>query len=228
MAQFLSFMQLKKNRRRARKGAEFGRQRLEKGFNEAKGYWQPQYDFGQASLSDFENWLQKSDDISSDPSYQWRLNEGNRTLENSAAAKGGLMSGNALRGISDYGQQSASKEYQNEFNRYMQRVGLGQNATGAMAGLASAQGMASGQMAANNAQQDYQNLINQWLTSASVGKTANDVAISWMGGGMGGAAKQPSGGGGGNAAGSNASGGSSTSLGGSSGFNNWGQWSGGT
>jgi hypothetical protein len=53
-----------------------------------------------------------------DPGYAFRLAEGQKALERSAAARGGLMSGNALRAAQRYGQEMGSQEYQNAFNRY--------------------------------------------------------------------------------------------------------------
>jgi hypothetical protein len=53
-----------------------------------------------------------------DPGYQFRLKEGMQGLERSAAARGGLLSGGTLKGIQRYGQDMASTEYQNAFNRY--------------------------------------------------------------------------------------------------------------
>jgi hypothetical protein len=53
-----------------------------------------------------------------DPGYQFRLNEGMKALNNQAAARGGLISGNALKAATRYGQEMGSQEYQNAFNRY--------------------------------------------------------------------------------------------------------------
>ena len=53
-----------------------------------------------------------------DPGYQFRLKEGMQGLERSAAARGGLLSGGTLKGIQRYGQDMASQEYTNAFNRY--------------------------------------------------------------------------------------------------------------
>lgn len=53
-----------------------------------------------------------------DPGYQFRLDEGMKALERSAAARGGLLSGGFLRGATRYGQGVAAQEYQNAFNRY--------------------------------------------------------------------------------------------------------------
>jgi hypothetical protein len=53
-----------------------------------------------------------------DPGYGFRVSEGMKALERSAAARGGLLSGSTLKGITRFGQDTASEEYQNAFNRY--------------------------------------------------------------------------------------------------------------
>lgn len=53
-----------------------------------------------------------------DPGYAFRQAEGMKALERSAAARGGLLSGSMLKGIQRYGQNLASDEYTNAFNRY--------------------------------------------------------------------------------------------------------------
>jgi hypothetical protein len=54
-----------------------------------------------------------------DPGYNFRMSEGVKALERSAAARGLLSSGSTLKGITQYGQNVASDEYQNAFNRYL-------------------------------------------------------------------------------------------------------------
>lgn len=53
-----------------------------------------------------------------DPGYAFRMAEGMKGLERSAAARGGLLSGATMKGIQRYGQDLASQEFQNAFNRY--------------------------------------------------------------------------------------------------------------
>jgi hypothetical protein len=53
-----------------------------------------------------------------DPGYAFRLKEGLKALDRSAAARGGLLSGAQLRGITEYGQEMGSQEFTNAFNRY--------------------------------------------------------------------------------------------------------------
>lgn len=54
-----------------------------------------------------------------DPGYQFRMSEGVKALERSAAARGILQSGQTLKDITRFGQDVASQEYQNAFQRYM-------------------------------------------------------------------------------------------------------------
>ena len=62
-----------------------------------------------------------------DPSYQWRLQQGQQAVERSGAAKGMLGSGNILTALTDYGQGAASSEYGAQFSRMLQGS---QNASG--------------------------------------------------------------------------------------------------
>lgn len=57
-------------------------------------------------------------DFQADPGYAFRLSEGMKALDRTAAARGGLLSGATLKGAQRYGSDLASQEYQNAFNRY--------------------------------------------------------------------------------------------------------------
>lgn len=104
-------------------------------------------------------------DIYSDPSYQFRLQQGQDAIQSSAAAKGGLLSGATLKALQDYGQDMASQEYQNAYNRFnadqtnqynrlSNLVGVGQNAAAQQGnyGAQTAQAVANNTMAGANAQ----------------------------------------------------------------------------
>lgn len=68
------------------------------------------------------------------PGYQFNRSEGLKAVEGSAAARGGLYSGNALRALQDRGSNIASLEFGNHFNRLASLAGIGQSATNAVAG----------------------------------------------------------------------------------------------
>jgi hypothetical protein len=103
-----------------------------------------------------------------DPGYAFRLREGLAALEASKAAAGTLRSGNTLRGITRFGQDLASQEFQNAFNRFQTNrsnvlnplqslAGVGQTSTNALtnaagnlgAGMASAYGNLGSALSAN-------------------------------------------------------------------------------
>jgi len=88
-----------------------------------------------------------------DPGYQFRLKEGMQGLERSAAARGGLLSGGTLKGIQRYGQDMASQEYQNAFNRYQaERTGT-LNPYQSLAGVGQSTANTLGTMGMNYANQ---------------------------------------------------------------------------
>ncbi len=79
-----------------------------------------------------------------DPSYNFRLAQGNLATTNLANQSGGLIGGNALQGLTNYGQGAASQEFQNAFNRFQtQRTGI-YNTLAGIAGIGqTAQGQVS-------------------------------------------------------------------------------------
>jgi hypothetical protein len=94
--------------------------------------------------------------LDQDPGYQFRLQQGIDALQNSAASRGGLKDPNTARAIQDYGQQSASQEYGNAYNRALQTY---QTNTGT-------------DLAAN--QQNYQQGLGAFQTNAQIGLQANN------------------------------------------------------
>lgn len=70
-----------------------------------------------------------------DPGYGFRMSEGLKALERGAAARGGLISGNALRAAQRYGQDVASQEFGQAYNRLAQLANVGPAAAGVLTGL---------------------------------------------------------------------------------------------
>jgi hypothetical protein len=96
------------------------------------------------------------DQFTQDPGYAFRLSEGMKALDRTAAARGGLLSGATLKGAQRYGQEMGSQEYMNAFNRYQTErnaqlnplqslAGVGQTATGALTNAAQQFGAQTGQ-----------------------------------------------------------------------------------
>lgn len=69
------------------------------------------------------------------PGYQFALEEGNRAIGNSAAARGMNLSGAQLKALQRFGQGTADQNFNNWFNRQMAMAGRGQNAANTMANI---------------------------------------------------------------------------------------------
>jgi hypothetical protein len=104
------------------------------------------------------------DQFQQDPGYAFRQSEGMKALERSAAARGNLLSGSTLKGVQRFGQDLASQEYQNAFNRYQTEraarlnplqslMGSGQSSANILTGAAGnlGQGLAQSELAAGQA-----------------------------------------------------------------------------
>ncbi len=109
----------------------------------------PYVDAGKNALAEYqkmapyENFGMKQ--FETDPGYNFRMAEGMKGLERSAAARGLLQSGSTLKGIQEYGQNLASAEYQNAFGRYLTEREARMNPYAYLSGLG--QGAAAGQAA---------------------------------------------------------------------------------
>lgn len=87
------------------------------------------------------------------PGYQFRRDEGMRGINNSFAARGGALSGNALRALTDFNSNIASSEFGNYVNQLAGIAGVGQSATNTTAtfGAQNAQNIGNNAIIAGNA-----------------------------------------------------------------------------
>lgn len=143
-------------------------------------------------------------DFEADPGYAFRLSEGQKALDRQAAARGGLISGSALKAATRYGQDMGSQEYTNAFNRYQTNranqlqplqslAGVSQTATNQMGNAASNYGtnlsnlaLGAGATAGNAAIAQGNIRASQYGTMGSAANTLwnNRQAISnWWNGG---------------------------------------------
>jgi hypothetical protein len=102
-------------------------------------------------------------DFETDPGYAFRMSEGMKALDRSAASRGGLLSGATLKGAQAYGQGLASQEYQNAFNRYQTNRANQLNPLQSLAGQGQTTATALGQQGADMAS----NIGNAYMTSAA-------------------------------------------------------------
>jgi hypothetical protein len=102
-------------------------------------------------------------DYQADPGYGFRLSEGQKALDRSAAVRTGLQSGAALKAAARYGQEMGSQEFSNAYNRFRDTQGLRRNALAGVVGYAPT---AAGAMTTSG--QNYANQANQLaLTNAA-------------------------------------------------------------
>ena len=80
-----------------------------------------------------------------DPGYGFRLSEGLKALDRQAAARGGLISGGALKAAQRYGQDVASQEFGNAYGRLASLAALGPQAAGVANALGQNYANQSGQ-----------------------------------------------------------------------------------
>jgi len=126
-----------------------------------------------------------------DPGYNFRIGEGQRTLERGAAAAGGLLSGGFARRHTRYAQDFASNEYTNVYNRISNIAGLGQVSAGQSGQAALYAGQNIGGAAAQGA---YASAYGQQASGNAWANAANEIGqLPWDevfnrngGGGVGG------------------------------------------
>jgi hypothetical protein len=62
--------------------------------------------------------------LNEDPGYQFRVQQGMKALEQTASARGGLVSGGQMKAAQQFGQDLASQEYQNAWQRALSKQGF--------------------------------------------------------------------------------------------------------
>jgi hypothetical protein len=102
------------------------------------------------------------------PGFQFRLGEGLKALERSAAARGTLLTGGTLKGLQRYAQDYASGEYGQRVNQLQGLAALGLNAAGGAGQAGSAYGQSAG------------DLLTQAGNAAAAGQVG--AANAWTGG----------------------------------------------
>ena len=115
--------------------------------------------------------------VSVDPGFDFRLQEGQKALERSAAAKGSGLGGGTLKALADYSQGLASQEYDRAYTRQFNTFQTDQaNRYNRLASISGVGQVAANQM--NQAGQNYAaNVGNiQMGTAAQLGDLATQAA----------------------------------------------------
>lgn len=144
-------------------------------FDQQREDAQPWRESGIRALAGLENSDFQRDftmnDFQADPGYAFRMAEGAKALERSAAARGGLNSGRTLKELTRYSQGVASDEFNNAYNRFNADRDRRFNRLSSLAGVGQT---ANSQVA--QAGQNYANAYGQNVTGA-----ANAQAAAAMG-----------------------------------------------
>jgi hypothetical protein len=119
--------------------------------------------------------------FSRDPGYGFRLAEGQKALDRQAAARGGLISGGALKAAQRYGQEMGSQEYTNAFNRYQIERNAKLGPYQSLAGVGQTTANQLGQFGAANAA-NMGNLMTGGAAASAAGQVGAANAVT---GGLG-------------------------------------------
>ncbi len=110
-------------------------------------------------------------DYQADPGFAFRMAEGEKAIERSAAARGGLNSGATLKALTKYSQGVASDEFNNAYNRFNADRDRRFNRLSSIAGVGQT---ANSQIA--QAGQTYANAYGQNVMSAANARGAAEMA----------------------------------------------------
>jgi len=128
---------------------------------------------GQRGLQGYEALLRDPSSVTQNPGYQFRLDQGAKTLGNSYLAQGMGLSGTAGKGLQEYGQNYAMSEYDRALNRYNTLANYG---TGAM-GYNVQGAQQYGQNVGNLMTGQGQNLSNMYMNQGQI--AANQATNNW-------------------------------------------------
>lgn len=116
-----------------------------------------------------------------DPGYAFRLQEGLKALDRSAAARGGLLSGATLKGAQRYGQELGSQEFTNAFNRYQLERQARLNPLQSLAGMSQT----AANTMSNQAGQFGENMAQNAMTQGNIRASGYMGAANALTGGLG-------------------------------------------
>jgi hypothetical protein len=119
-------------------------------------------------------------EFNADPGYGFRLAEGQKALDRSAAMRGGLISGGALKAATRFGQDMGSQEYGNAYNRALTNYNTGvasenqlYNRQAALAGIGQTATNFTNNAGATNATN-----VGNMITNAGAANAAGQVGMA--------------------------------------------------
>lgn len=151
---------------------------MRQGRDNALSHYKPYEEAGRSGLTLLQQYLTgdpmaTQNRLEQSPGYQFRLNQGQNSIQNLLASKGGLKSGAAMKALEEYAQGTASQEFGNQVNYLQNLANMGQQSA---TGMANAELFAGSAMA--NASQ--QGILGQGITMANRDAQMGNI----IGGGM--------------------------------------------
>lgn len=161
-------------------------------FNQLQENQQPYMQLGESSIGKLQSLLGSGSlnnkfsfsakDLQNTPGYQFQLQQGNRAVNNQAAASGLNLSGAQLKGISEYttglADSTYNQQYNNALNTFQTNYGLANDQYNRLSGLvglgqnaAAGVGNAGMQTSATNA-----GIINQSAQAGANASAAGTIA----------------------------------------------------
>lgn len=118
-------------------------------------------------------------DFEADPGYQFRLDQGQKAVERSAAARGNLLSGSTAVALNAHAQGLASDEYDRAYNRNASEQVAKYNMLAGLAGT----GQRANEFTVNGNTNSTNALVGNITTGANVQANGwNNIGASWTGG----------------------------------------------
>lgn len=187
-----------KSSKKAARAARDAAYQLRLAKNRAIGYHKPYETSGRTGLNSLTGLLtgyqsddkgnltqldeqSRSDLFQKSPGYQFRIDEAQKALQGSQAAKGGLLSGGAMKEMNAYTQGIASDEYGSYINQLQGLAGIGQQSAAAMANAE----LGAGAQIANYAQQEGMHYANRdAMLGNTIGGPLTEIGGSLFGAGV--------------------------------------------
>lgn len=175
---------------------------MRQGRDKAISYQQPYEQAGRQGLNLLTQYLTGDPTsvmsrLENSPAYQFRLQQGQNSIQNLLASRGGLKSGGAMKALEEFAQGTASQEFGNQVGYLQGLAGIGQNAATSMSNAelfagsnmasASQQGILGQGMAMANRDAQMGNIIGGGLSQ--IGGTMFGIGMQ----GISPAPKSPSG-----------------------------------
>lgn len=156
-------------------------------FDQTRSDQEPWRQSGMRALAGLENKDFQRDftmnDYQQDPGYQFRLDEGNKAINAAAAARGLGNSGATMKALARYGQDYASNEYQNAYNRFNADRDRRFNRFSSLAGIGQTANSQIGQAGANYGNNVSSNQIGlgNGIAAANIGQANRQAQLMGQG-----------------------------------------------